>query len=126
MTHKHADSGFAARLFLGNPIASAINARTGKRMEAFGDAYAHYLKEYITGVGLGAGIGGLTGLTAGSLAGQPLSGAATGALLGSAAGGAFGGIKGTFGDEATKIYHKHAAISHRNGCDYALLHLGLK
>jgi len=54
---------------LGNPITAAMNAKKGKKLDAFGEAYGHQLVEGVKGAGLGAGFGLAAGAGAGIGAG---------------------------------------------------------
>jgi hypothetical protein len=101
------------RFFLSNPISAAIEARKGKKLQAFGEAWGHGLVEGLKGMGIGgaagAGLGALGALATKKAPGQ---GALMGGLTGSQLGSIYGGIKGTHGAEASKIhgrYSKHRA-----------------
>jgi hypothetical protein len=49
---------------LGNPITAAMNAKKGKKLDAFGEAYGHGLIEAVKGLGVGAGAGAAVGASA--------------------------------------------------------------
>jgi hypothetical protein len=49
---------------LGNPITAAMNAKKGKKLDAFGEAYGHGLIETVKGLGVGAGAGAAVGASA--------------------------------------------------------------
>ncbi len=108
------------RFLLGNPVSSAIEAKPGSRLDAYGEAQGHQtaetLKGGLRGGMLGAGLGAAGGLGLALLnKGQPAKalgyGAGIGAYAGGLAGATYGGIKGTHGAEASRI---HAARSKHN------------
>lgn len=106
---KESEKHYVRRAFLGQPISSAIEARKGKKLRAFGEGALHSLKETGKGLGVGAGLGGLAGAGLGALKGRAGTGAAIGALLGGYGGGAVGSFKGHFGRKASELHGKYAA-----------------
>lgn len=99
------------RMFLGNPISSAIEAKKGKKMQAFGHAYGHHLAETGKGLGVGALAGGAAGLLASAVTKgriAPHRGAGIGALGGGYLGAAAGALKGNHGAEASNIHGKYS------------------
>lgn len=104
------------RAILGTPISSAIEAKKGKKMQAYRHAYGHAVKENLKGLGVGAAGGAGAGLLASGISHltghnfPPGSSAAAGAMIGGGLGGIVGAIKGSHGAEASKIhgmYSKH-------------------
>jgi len=63
---KEQDEHFVRRMFLGNPISSAISAKKGRKTEAYGEALGHALVETAKGTAIGAGSGAVLGLGAGA------------------------------------------------------------
>jgi len=95
------------RAFLSNPVSSAIEAKKGKKLKAFGKAYGNTLKE----TGKGALAGGTGGAAVGALGAllskgkiKPGLGAAMGGGLGAAGGSLAGSIKGEHGSKASLIH----------------------
>lgn len=107
------------RALLGNPVSAAIEAKKGKKMDAFGKAYKHQVVEGVKGLGKGAVGGAALGAAAGAVRGAvkggrkgAMQGAATGAGVGgyggAAVGGNYGAFKGTLGAEASRIHGEHS------------------
>lgn len=118
------------RFLLGNPISSAIEAKPGSRMDAYGEASGHVLSESVKG-GLkgglwGAGLGGAGGLAL-ALAnkGDPKKalgyGAGLGGLAGLIGGDTYGALKGHHGAEASRI---HGARSKHNAPEEKVAFVG--
>jgi len=59
--------GGTAAIF-GNEIAAALNAKKGKKLDAFGEAYGHRLGEGLKGGALGTAAGAAAGVGAGAIA----------------------------------------------------------
>ena len=99
------------RVLLGAPFSSAIEAKKGKKIKAFGESYGHGVKETLKGMGAGAA-GGATVGTVGSLARAGRRGAGKGALLGGLGGAYLGGlvgtVKGSLDDKSSKIHGKYS------------------
>ena len=119
------------RALIGNPLSSAIEAKPGSRLDAFGEANGHVQAEGLKGVlkgGLGgAALGALAGGFAGARSAPPgsmlrngigtaLAGGLVGGSLGAPLGGAVGSVKGHLDEEASRIHgarsqHKTAGIN---------------
>ena len=106
------------RALLGNPVSSAIEAKPGSRIDAWGEATGHSaaetLKGGLKGTALGAGLGAAGGLGLALLnKGQPAKalgyGAGMGAYAGGLLGSTYGGIKGHHGAEASRIHGARSA-----------------
>ena len=117
-----ADTGTA--LLIGNPLTSALNARKGKKWDAYKDAYGNQVGDTIagglTGVAAGTGIGAVSSLHpkigarfARSAAKRGISKAGVGAIIGAVGGGYLGSgighLHGSFGARAREIRHRYDA-----------------
>ncbi len=118
------------RALLGNSLSSAIEAKPGSRLDAFGEATGHSMAERLKG-GLKGGLGGAALGGAGGLAlalankGSPAHalgyGAGIGGGLGLIGGDLYGQIKGTHGQEASRI---HGARSKHNPSEEKVAFIG--
>jgi hypothetical protein len=116
---------YIRRGLLGNALSSAIEAKPGEKLKAYGDAYSNSVKKTLGGAGKGlvggSAVGGLAGAAHGAIktpgnaktkALAALAGAGKGALLGAGAGTAAGGLggslQGAFGSDASKIHGKYS------------------
>lgn len=119
---KKEDTHKMQRFLLGNPLSAAIEAKSGKRGQAFKESYKHSLKETGKGLGVGAGGGAILAALFHPLArtgvlGQKMKhiadhihagqAAGAGAMAGGLVGSTVGGVRGQFGEEATKIHQKY-------------------
>lgn len=99
------------RFFLGNPISSAIEAKSGKKTKAFGEAWGHGAVESLKGVAKGALGGAGVGVAASLLSRGKIKARRAiggGAAVGGYGGGIYGGLKGQHGSEASKIHGKYS------------------
>ena len=117
------DKHHVRRAFLGNPVSSAIEAKKGDKLKAFGGAYVNRLKEGVKGMAAGGAAGAALG-TAAAVAkggkkglskgvGKALKkglkgGGATGGVVGANVGGLAGDIKGNHGAKASELHAKHS------------------
>jgi hypothetical protein len=101
---------YGRRYFLGNPIASAVHAKKGKKMLAYNEAAGHGLAETAKGGIAGGALGALAGAARYARHGKAglKHGGKAGALIGAGAGIIAGSAKGQLDHKATEIYHKHA------------------
>jgi hypothetical protein len=125
----------ATAYLLGNPVAAALNARRGKKLEAFKDAYGNRAIDESIGGGAGALAGGAAGLGVGLTRGarkvgysllRPRNapgirgvgrgasralvagiGAAGGALAGGIVGSEAGAFHGNLGKRAQELRHRY-------------------
>lgn len=113
------------RALLGNPVSSAIEAKPGHKMEAYGKAYGHLASTTLQHMGkptaVGAALGGAAGAAHGAATGggglkarlartamHGGVGALAGATGGATVGSIHGGIKGNYGAEASRIHGEHS------------------
>lgn len=99
------------RFLLSNPVSSAIEAKKGKKMKAFGSATKHLVGQGLKGMGIGGAAGAGAGLVASALSKgrlHPGAGAAIGALGGANLGGSVGVLKGNHDAEASRIHGEHS------------------
>lgn len=106
------------RLLLGNPISAAIEAKDGKKMDAFGQAFKHHLLSSAAGIGVGglggAGLGAGAGAIASFAKDRKIDPqvvktlAVLGGMGGSSVGGSIGSLIGSHGRKASKIHGMHS------------------
>lgn len=104
------DNAYVPRYLLGTPLYSAISARKGQKLKAYGHQVGHSLKEIGKGLGIGAAAGAGIGAAVGVASrgkihiGQAArAGSASGAYLGSV----IGGLNGNFGARSTEIMRRY-------------------
>jgi len=117
---KDKDKHRLRRALLGNPISAAVEAKKGRKLDAFSNAVGHSGVESVRGAGVGglagAGVGALVGGVKGALKGGGRKGALRGAAAGASSGGVIGGgsggylgaLKGHFDSRADEIHSEYS------------------
>jgi len=117
------------RTLLGNPISAALDAKKGKRIEAYTDALGHQWGQEGLGALKGLAGGAALGGAYGALTGNFPAGLIQGAAAGGSAGRMYGGYKGHMDEKATEIYRRHKqkeAMVYNEGVKTALSKLNLR